>query len=118
MDLELARYFLPEGILEYFYIVNLTSILDKIHFYLEEKSILPKDYQSEIVKSTVFSPQITVEDFPPRGKTVLLIIKRRRCTLINNTKIIKKDWNLVAKVTRITNEFASFFKRYLLITTL
>ncbi len=72
MDIELARYFLPEGILEYFDIVNHKSALDKIHFYLEEKNILPKEYQTEIAKSKGFSPEITVEDFPLRGKTVLL----------------------------------------------
>lgn len=110
MDLELARYFLPEGILEYFDIVKHRSTSDKIHLYLEEKNILPKEYESEIAQSKGFSPEITVEDFPLRGKTVLLHIKRRRWTLTNKSKIIKRDWNLVAKGTRITNEFASFLK--------
>ncbi|MGY6647209.1 ISAon1 family transposase N-terminal region protein [Wenyingzhuangia sp. IMCC45574] len=110
MDIELARYFLPEGILEYFDIVNHTSTSEKIHFYLEEKNILPKEYQTEIAKSKGFSPEITVEDFPLRGKTVLLHIKRRRWTLVNTGKIVKRDWNLVAKGTRTTNEFASFLK--------
>ena len=64
----------------------------------------------EIAKSKDFSPEITVEDFPLRGKTVLLHIKRRRWTLTNTGKIIKRDCNLVAKGTRITNEFASFLK--------
>lgn len=110
MDIELACYFLPEGILEYFDIVNHKSTTDKIHFYLEEKNILPKAYQTEIAKSKGFSPEITVEDFPLRGKTVLLHIKRRRWTLTNTGKIVKRDWSLIAKGTRITNEFASFLK--------
>ena len=55
-------------------------------------------------------PEITVEDFPLIGKSVLLHIKRRRWTLVNTGKIIKRDWDIIAKGTRITNEFASFLK--------
>jgi len=45
-----------------------------------------------------------------RGKPVLLHIKRRRWTLVDSGEVIKRDWNLVAKETRITSEFASFLK--------
>ena len=110
MDIELARYLLPDDILEYFDIVNHNSSKDKIHFYLEEKNVLPKEYHSEKAQSKGFLPEITVEDFPLRGKSVLLHIKRRRWTLINTGKIIKRDWDIIAKGTRITNEFASFLK--------
>lgn len=110
MDIELASYLLPEGILEYFEIVSHKTSGDKIHFYLEEKNRLPQEYQSEIAQSKGFLPEITVEDFPLRGKSVLLHIKRRRWTLVDTGKIIKRDWHLIAKGTRITNEFASFLK--------
>jgi len=110
LGLELARCFLPEGILNYFDIVSHRIIDDQVHFHLEEKNILPQEYRSEIVRSKVFTPEITVEDFPLRGKPVLLHIKRRRWTLVESGKIIKRDWQLVAKGTRITSEFASFLK--------
>lgn len=58
----------------------------------------------------VLFQKLTIEDFPLRGKPVLLHIKRRRWTLINNGAIIKRDWSLVANGTRITSEFASFLK--------
>lgn len=110
MDKELARYLLPDGILEYFDISNHNSIKDKIHFYLEEKNLLPKEYEQEIAHSKGFSPEITIEDFPLRGKSVLLHIKRRRWTLVDTGKIVKRDWDLIAKGTRITSEFADFLK--------
>ncbi len=110
MDLELAKYFLPEGILNYFDIVSHKIIDDQVHFYLEEKNVLPQEYRAEIAQSKGFTPEITVEDFPLRGKPVLLHIKRRRWTLVESGKIIKRDWQLVAKGTRITSEFASFLK--------
>jgi hypothetical protein len=110
LNIDLAKYLLPEGILDYFEIVSDNVQNDRVHFYLEEKNILPSEYQSEVGQSKGFSPEITVEDFPLRGKPVLLHIKRRRWTLVNTGKIIKRDWNLVAKGTRITSEFASFLK--------
>jgi hypothetical protein len=108
--IDLVKYFLPDGILDYFEIVGDRLQNDRVHFYLEEKNILPQEYQSEIAHSKGFSPEITVEDFPLRGKSVLLHIKRRRWTLVKTGKIVKRDWNMVAKGTRITNEFASFLK--------
>jgi len=110
LNKDLAKYFLPEGILDYFEIVDDKIQYEQVHFYLEEKNILPREYQSEIAQSKGFSPEITVEDFPLRGKSVLLHIKRRRWTLVDSGKIVKRDWELVAKGTRITSEFASFLK--------
>ena len=110
MNKDLAQYLLPEGILDYFEIVKDETQNDRVHFYLEEKNILPEEYESEKSQSKGFSPEITVEDFPLRGKLVFLHIKRRRWTLIDTGKIIKRDWNLITKGTRITSEFASFLK--------
>jgi len=110
LDIELVRYLLPEGVLDYFEIVDDKLSEGKVHFYLEEKNLLPEEHQSKIAQSKGFLPEITVEDFPLRGKSVLLHIKRRRWTLMDTGKIIKRDWDLVAKGTRITSEFASFLK--------
>lgn len=110
MNIDLAKYLLPEGILDYFEIVRDKTQDDRVHFYLEEKNIIPQEYKSFPVKSKGFTREITVEDFPLRGKPVLLHIKRRRWTLIDSGEIIKRDWELVAKGTRITSEFASFLK--------
>ncbi|WP_421151145.1 ISAon1 family transposase N-terminal region protein [Seonamhaeicola sp. NFXS20] len=57
-----------------------------------------------------FYKEITVQDFPIRGNTVYLHIKRRRWLNKNNQQIVQRDWNLVAKGTRMTNEFAAFLK--------
>lgn len=110
MDITLAKYLLPEGLLDYFDIVSDKTENDKIHFFLEEKNTLPEEFKSERAKSKGFIPEITIEDFPLRGKPVLLHIKRRRWTLIKDGTIIKRDWSLVANGTRITSEFASFLK--------
>jgi hypothetical protein len=112
LNRDLAKYLLPSGILDYFEIIKDCIENDQVHFYLEEKNILPFEYKTEVAHSKGFSPEITVEDFPLRGKPVLLHIKRRRWTLIDTGKIVKRDWSLVAKGTRITHEFASFLKEF------
>ncbi|MCK5907983.1 MAG: transposase [Flavobacteriales bacterium] len=110
MDLELVKYLFPSGVLEYFDISSHKTQGDQVHFYLEEKNKLPIEFRTEIAKSKGFTPEITVEDFPLRGKPVLLHIKRRRWTLVESKKIVKRDWQLVANGTRMTTEFASFLK--------
>jgi len=106
----LVKYLLPVGLLDYFEIIKDETQNDRVHFYLEERNIIPEEYKTEKSQSKGFSPEIAVEDFPLRGKPVLLHIKRRRWTLLTTGKIVKRDWNLVAKGTRITSEFASFLK--------
>ena len=110
MNTELARHILPKELLDYFELISDKIEDDHVHFYLEEKNILPKEYESLAAKSKGFTPEIIIEDFPLRGKPVLLHIKRRRWTLLDSGKIIKRDWGLVANGTRITSEFASFLK--------
>jgi len=101
---------LPEGILEYFEISGHRLVKDKIHFYLEEKNLSPKDYADELTHSKGFSPEITIEDFSLRGKSVLLHIKSRCWFFIDKGKVVKRDWDLITKGTRITSEFADFEK--------
>ena len=110
MNIDLAKYLLPEGVLDYFDIVDDNTQDDRVHFYLEEKNIRLKEHRSQIAQSRGFSPEMTIEDFPLRGKPVLLYIKRRRWTLLSSGRIVKRDWKLVAKGIRITSEFASFLK--------
>jgi hypothetical protein len=51
-----------------------------------------------------------VQDFSIRGKNVFLHIIRRRWVEQSSKNVIIRDWQLVAKGTRITSEFAAFLK--------
>jgi len=57
-----------------------------------------------------FHNEITIQDFPLRGKTVLLHIKRRRWFDKTSKKIVQRDWNLVAIGSRMTSDFADLLK--------
>jgi len=110
LDLELAKLFFPEGVLEYFDIKEFKEEHGKIHFYLEEKNILPEEYKSEQATSKGFIDEIIIEDFPLRGKEVLLHIKRRKWKLKQSGKNIRRDWKLTANGIKMTAKFADFLK--------
>ncbi|WP_449441411.1 ISAon1 family transposase N-terminal region protein [Sphingobacterium cavernae] len=45
-----------------------------------------------------------------RGQQVYLHVKRRRWLNQDTGKVVYRDWNLVAKGTRVTSDFAAFLK--------
>lgn len=110
-DAELLRLFLPELLIEHFEVVKFEEANKILHIYFEEKNTVPREFSSYILHSKGFVPEITVDDFPLRGKTVKLHIKRRRWTDTKTGTIIQRDWNLIAKGTRMTQDFAEFLKK-------
>jgi hypothetical protein len=101
---------LPQGILEYFLLTEFTSSTSEICLYLEEKNVIPEEYGSDKLLSKGFFDEITVQDFPLRGKAVYLHIRRRRWLNQTTGAVVFRDWNMVAQGTRMTTEFASFLK--------
>ena len=108
--LTLAKVVLPEGILEYFSISNILQSEETLKIYLNEKNLIPYEYQNDKLSSKGFYEEITVQDFPIRGKEVYLLIKRRRWLNESTGNIVMRNWDLVAKGTRMTKDFAAFLK--------
>ena len=105
-DSELLKLLLPEYLIEYFDIIKFEEKDKVLHLYFEEKDTIPKEFSSLQLQSKGFHDEITVDDFPLRGKSVKLHIKRRRWTDTKSGKILQRDWNLIAKGTRMTQDFA------------
>ena len=108
--LSTIKLFLPEVLVEYFELINYTQTEEELHFYFTEKNIIPNNYKGTKLISKGFYPESTIQDFPIRGKQVYLHVIRRRWTQEQSSKIVSRDWELVAKGTRITSEFATFLK--------
>lgn len=106
----LVSLLLPDGLLEYFDIVDTVNDKDGLSIYLEERNIPPDGYKSEELESKGFLPEIKVQDFPIRSRKAFLCIKRRRWEVKSNGQIISRDWKLVQTGTRMTKEFAAFLK--------
>lgn len=106
----LVRLILPEGILEYFELTNVTQAEPGLNIYLEEKNIVPSGYENNRLESKGFLPETSIQDFPIRGHKVALCIKRRRWEVLESGEIITRDWQLVRKGARMTTEFGLFLK--------
>lgn len=101
---------LPDGILNYFEVIQFLKEESCYRIYLSETNSPPVEFASDKLTSKGFFDEITVQDFPIRGKAAYLHIKRRKWINETTGDIVFRDWNMVAKGTRMTHEFASFLK--------
>ena len=106
----LTDLIIPEGVSDYFTLKDFTKKDQRIDIYLEELNEVPQEYAKDQLLSKGFYPSITLQDFPMRGHDVYLHIKRRRWLHPGTGKTVHRDWSLVAKGTRITEDFAAFLK--------
>ncbi len=110
MEKELLQIFFPSGLMEYFEVITYEKGANEYIFYLDELNIAPAGYTMEEIESKGFYNQETITDFPIRGKRCIYKIRRRKWIVKNTHKIIMRDWNLIARGTRMTDEFATFLK--------
>lgn len=101
---------LPEGILEYFEVTAAEKSKDQYVISLTEKNLGPGEFAGYKLSSKGFLEEITIKDFPIRGRACYLKIKRRRWLNQDLSKVVARDWELIAKGTRMTKEFAAFLK--------
>lgn len=106
----LLNLVLPQGILEYFTVCKIEQAEATVNIYLSEKNIKPQEYVNDKLVSKGFFDEIRIQDFPLRGKDVFLYIKRRRWLNESTGNSVFRNWDMVAKGTRMTKEFASFLK--------
>lgn len=109
-ELQLLELILPEGILDYFEITSVKNIGIGYEVYLEEKPDIPSIYVGRALRCHGFHQEQTIHDFPLRGKVFDLKVKRRRWLDTETNQVVSRDWELMAKGTRFTQEFASFLK--------
>ena len=116
MDKDIISNFLPEGLLAHF---SLTAVLllgevssKKMFFeiYLEEHNEILVECDKSAYESKDFT-EITLQDFPIRGKAVYLKIRRRRWRHKQDPKqIIRNDFSFVAEGAGFTRELSDFLK--------
>jgi hypothetical protein len=101
---------LPEGILDYFTVTQAELTTTSILIYLDEKDLTESERSGKHFQSKGFYPAITIQDFPLRGKSLILHIRRRRWFDPDTGYPFMRDWDTVAAGTRLTAEFAAFLK--------
>ena len=109
-NLDLASFILPKGILDYFELKEVKDTEITLEIYLTEKGIVPQEFEGKQVESKGFYPVRVIQDFPLRERTVFLKVRRRRWRDKSTKDELKRSWNLIAKGTKYTQEFADFLK--------
>lgn len=117
MDFSVFSHFLPDGLLDHFDIVgfkelgNLDTKKDCFYIYLDEKNMLPKEFDNNQYESKGFYNRTLIQDFPIRGKALYLGIRRRRWrSKIDKSIEIKSDYSFITEGSKLTIELADFLK--------
>jgi hypothetical protein len=98
--------FLPEGTSQYFEITTWSKEENDVRITLEEKDIPPT--QSAVLSKGFHD--ITITDFPIRGKRTLLTFRRRYWKVAGQKELLKRDIPLTFPGTQLATEFARFLK--------
>lgn len=108
---DVLQLFLPNDTLKWFDPVEGKKSKAEIHIVLEEKNNppLPSWYKNEVIKSKGFR-DITITDFPIRGRTGHLTFRRRTWEIEDQNLRLKRDIKLTAPGTTLEQEFADFLK--------
>lgn len=104
------RFIFPDGMFDYFNFTNFVEKDDKVEIYFEEKNIIPEEYMEDKLESKGFYEQVRMYDYPMRGRSCILYIKKRRWFNHTQNKYVSRNWKHMAEGTQISTEFASFLK--------
>ena len=101
----------PEQIFEYFDPVEGTKDDQTVSIVFEEKNIPPLSEADKDKKITSKGfKDITITDFPIRGRKTLLTFRRRYWKLEGRKEYLKRDIELTFPGTQLEKEFADFLK--------
>lgn len=111
IEKSIIELFFPEGVLEWFDIINGSKDEDNIYLTLQEKNIPPL---SEEEKNKKVIPkgfkEITITDFPLRGRRTLIKFKRRYWQIEGQDGYLKRNIKFNFPGTQLEKEFADFLK--------
>ncbi|WP_221412159.1 hypothetical protein [Dysgonomonas sp. ZJ279] len=101
---------LPEGLLNYFEVVEVETLEKVIILHLDEKVLSSQENKDNQFISKGFYPPSDIHDFPLRGKSLILRVRRRRWQNKLSGNPYMRDWSVIAGGTHLTAEFAAFLK--------
>jgi hypothetical protein len=103
--------FLPDKTLEYFDIITASTDDNHVYITLAEKDEPPINDRDHHLKITSKGfHDITITDFPIRGKRSLLTFRRRYWQSEGQKELLKRDIPLTFEGTQLEQEFARFLK--------
>jgi len=107
---EILKHILPKEFSEYFEITGIKEQDNKLLINLDERNILPEEHSDKPLESKGFYEPVNLQDFPIRYKAVMLVIRKRKWRDKITGETYSRNWELTAKGTSFTKEFAAFLK--------
>jgi len=107
----ILKLFFPEGVFEWFDIAEGDMGENDLRIILEEKNIPPitEGLKDKNIISKGFK-DITITDFPIRGRRTLLTFRRRYWQAEGQKELLKREIKFNFPGTQLNNEFALFLK--------
>lgn len=111
IDKSVFELIFPKGTFEYFDVISAHDDENNVYITLEEKNNPPtiSGVDKDKLKAKKFH-NITITDFPLRGKRTLLTFRRRYWQVEGQTEYLKRDIQLNFPGTQLNKEFADFLK--------
>ncbi len=109
-QIEILKHILPKEFVEHFDLTDIKQIEGQLVFCLDEKKVFPPEHTDKPLENKGFVPATQITDFPIRDKRVILIVRRRKWRDLNTGKTYTRDFDIKAKGTSYTKEFAAFLK--------
>lgn len=107
----ILEIFFPKRIFEWFDIQEGKINEDNVKIIFEEKNSPPLADKEKDKKITAMGfKEITITDFPIRGRRTLLTFKRRYWKIKGQKELLKRDIKLCFPGTQLEKEFANFLK--------
>lgn len=107
---QLLSMILPAEVFEYFEVKSIEEGDKSYHIYLDEKHRYPDGYKCSALSSKGFRDEVVIQDFPIRRKDTFLHVRRRKWLVESTGEVISNSFDIAAKGTRYSDEFASFLK--------
>ena len=111
--LALVKLLFPREMLDFFEVVGYEISDEEVIVHLDERDHIHKKKTGHVYERNGFLPAAHITDFPLRDRKLTLIVRRRRWQDITTGENVSNDYELVAKGTRHSKEFAAFLKEVL-----
>ena len=109
IEQSILRLVFPDQVFDWFDPVEGTKNGEAVRIVFEEKNNPPEEYQNKKILSKGFT-DITISDFPLRGRKALLTFRRRYWQVEGQSALVKRDIKLTFPGTQLEKEFADFLK--------
>lgn len=108
---QVLKTIFPEVITANFEFTDYQESEGAMEYWLDEREYKSKeDYKKGSVHSHGFTEATTIQDFPIRGKTVYLHVRRRRFIDTADGSMFTYDYDLTKEGSKLTPDFVAFLK--------